>query len=110
MKAVEVLKKEGPKGFMARWKKGIQSITPEQHLKTQMIGYVGSIAGTIFAGLFFIFVYNAMWPIAIILLFNLFIQTSQFITTYQTYSAIKQVESENLLDILGVNKNESGSN
>jgi len=90
---IKNLKKHGLKGFMKKWKEGMMKLTPEQLLKAEIKGYLGSILGTIAAGLIFIFVYKTMWAISIVLFFNIIIQGSQLIAKYQQLEAFKQMES-----------------
>jgi hypothetical protein len=98
---IKNLKELGLKGFMKKWKQGIMRITPEQLLRSEIKGYIGSILGTILAGYFFIFVYERMWTIAIILGFGIIIQGSQLIGKYQQLDALKKFQSiESVDDIL----------
>jgi len=74
MTLIKNFRELGFKEFMKRWKNGILELQPEQLLKAEISGYTGSILGTLLACYVFIFVYENMWAIAIILFFNIIIQ------------------------------------
>lgn len=110
MQLIKNLKQLGFKEFGKRWKKGIMRLTPEQLIKAEIQGYIGSILGTIGACLIFIFVYETMWAIAIVLFFNIIIQGSQMIGKYQTLQHLKKAQSqmiefENLMEDKNGKKN-----
>lgn len=89
MKLITNLKKYGFKGFMAEWKKGILKITPEQLLRAEISGSIGMIVGSLLAVFFFIWVYDRMWTIAIVMGFNIIIQLAQLTTKYQQLQTFK---------------------
>jgi hypothetical protein len=96
----ESIKKEGVVGFFKRWGDGIQKIPQDALLLSEIYGYIGTILGTIAAGIIFLF-WKGMWPISIIMLFSIVITTSQLIGKYQQYKAIK-VFNKKFLDLNGV--------
>jgi hypothetical protein len=76
---------------MNRFKNGVQKITPVELLRTEIVGYVGSIIGTLFAMGFLI--YFGMWYITLAIVFNLLIQGSQLIGKWQQYNLLKKMET-----------------
>ena len=68
MKALEVIKTEGLKGFIERWKSGIQQITPEQSTKQQIIFTWITIVGIICGIVVSLYYYKFSWWITIILI------------------------------------------
>src|SRR3990167_7670328 len=71
------------KEFFKRWKKGIEEITPEQQIKTQLNGTKISIAG-IFAGIVVSFVYyDKFWWVGLILIGALINSIVQYIGLLQ---------------------------
>lgn len=100
-------KKYGWREFGRRWKKGIMRITPEQLLRSEIVGFTGSIIATILAGLIFIFLYDNLWAISIIMFFNVIIQGSSLLSKYQQLSAMKAMRSqmESIQDIMGGQQN-----
>jgi hypothetical protein len=90
-------KKLGYKEFMRRWKEGMMRIPPEDLLFSELIGYVGSIAATIFCIVIF-FLWKNMWPIALMMIFTAWIQVSQALGKWQQYATIKSMKSQ-LIDI-----------
>ena len=82
------------KEFFKRWGEGINNIPPDQLLFSEMLGFSGSILGSIFAALFFIFIVKTMWVIAIPLAFGVLIQVSQLMGKYQQYSAMKNLKTQ----------------
>jgi hypothetical protein len=87
-----------PKQFFKRWGEGIRKIPQDQLLVSEMIGFAGSIFGTLAAGLFFIFAVKNLWVLAIPLGFNVWLQISQLVGKWQQYKTIK--EFQNKLDEL----------
>lgn len=83
MKALEVIQKEGMKGFFARWKEGIDKTTPLEQTRVQ-VTFTKIIIFGILCG-FAISVYNwkVAWWLAIIL-------GGAFGNTYVSFIAIKQ--------------------
>ena len=103
MGLIKNLRQLGFKEFGKRWKQGIMRLEPEQLIRAEIKGYIGSILGTMGACLIFIFVYETMWAIAIVLFFNIIIQGSQMIGKYQTLQHLKNskeqmIEFENLME------------
>jgi len=89
---IKNFKRLGRKEFFKRWKIGIQKITPTQLLRTEMIGYVGTIVGSIICIIFFIWI--NFWVICIPISFGLLISGSSLIGKYQQYIMMKQLEKE----------------
>ena len=94
LKVMEVFKQEGAKGFFARWKQGIQKITPLQQTREQVrftwIVMIGIICGMVMT----IRSWSSMWWVTIILVGALG-------NTYLSYVALKQ--KLNLLESLELN-------
>ncbi|UCD20998.1 MAG: hypothetical protein JSW08_00405 [archaeon] len=88
------IKQEGVKGFLKRWVEGMKKIPPDQLLRSELIGYVGSILGHILAIFIFIFVVDSLWAIAVILGFSIVIQASQAIGKFQQYDAMKKLKAQ----------------
>jgi len=89
MSLIKNYKELGHKEFMKRWKSGIMKITPEQLLKAEISGSVGMIVGSLLAVFFFIWVYDRMWTIAIVMGFNILIQLAQLTAKYQQLQTFK---------------------
>lgn len=90
----KVIRKEGLKGFFKRWGDGIKKIPPDQLLKSEILGITGSILGTIAACLIFILVMDNLWPIALILGFNVIIQGSQLIGKWQQLKQMQAMKDQ----------------
>lgn len=95
------IKKAGFKGFKKRFKEGVMRITPQEQIYIEIVGYTGSIIGTIAAGV--IFVLWGLYPIILFLAFNIVIQVSQLIGKYQQYQTFKQISNFDLEQITEVN-------
>lgn len=80
--------------FFKRWGEGIKKIPQDELLFSEMLGYSGSILGTIAAGLFFIFAVKNLWIISIPLAFNVYIQLTQLAGKYQQYSIMKEFQNK----------------
>jgi hypothetical protein len=89
----ESIKQEGVKGFMKRWKDGFQKIPPDKLLESEIVGYWGNIIGTIFACIIFM-IWSRMWPLALVLIFNVVIQGSQLIGKYQQLKQMKDFKKQ----------------
>lgn len=89
----ESIKKEGVVGFFKRWGDGIQKIPPENLLMSEIYGYIGTIIGTIVAGVIFLF-WPKMWPISLVMVFSVVITASQLIGKFQQYKAIKKFKEQ----------------
>ena len=94
------IRKAGFTGFKKRFKEGVMKITPQEQLYIEIIGYIGSVIGTIAAGV--IFVIWGLYPIILFLAFNIVIQVSQLIGKYQQYQAFKQISDLNLEQVMEV--------
>ena len=100
---IKNLKQLGFKEFGKRWKRGIMKLTPEQLLKGELYGYGGSVIGTSIAGV--VFIMMGLWPIMLFLVFNIFIQLSQFIGKYQQYNTLKLItEQMDISELIGGNE------
>ena len=87
---------------MRTWKEGMMRITPIQLLKGEIKGYIGSIAGTIFAAILFLFVYDSLWAISIVMFFNVLIQAMQLISKLQQLEMYKKLDNiEDLQTTIG---------
>jgi hypothetical protein len=89
----ESIKKEGLVGFFKRWGDGIQKIPQEHLMLSEIYGYIGTILGTIVAGVIFLF-WPKMWPISLIMVFSVVITASQMIGKIQQYRAIKKFKQQ----------------
>lgn len=78
------------KEFFKRWKKGIQSITPFQQVKTTLLGLIISVVGIIWGIGFGILL--GLWWLVIILVGALFVTSMQILANYQKYRMMKKVE------------------
>jgi hypothetical protein len=104
----ESIKKEGVKGFFKRWGDGIQKIPQDRLLLSEIYGYIGTIIGTIVAGVLFFF-WPKMWPISLVMLFNVVITGSQMIGKIQQYKAIKKF-NEHFKKSIDINELVGGEN
>jgi hypothetical protein len=86
----ESIRQEGVKGFMKRWKDGLNKIPQDKLIQTELIGMWASMIATIFAGVIFM-IWSKMWPISIVLLVGLILQVSQLIQKYQQYNQVKMM-------------------
>lgn len=76
---------------MRRFKDGVMRISPEQQLKTEISGYVGSIIGLCLA--IFFLVWYGLWYISFAMAFTILIQVAQLIGKYQQYITMKTLAS-----------------
>ena len=80
------------KQFMSKWKTGIENITPVQKLKTQMNGTMITIIGLI-AGLSISLInIKTLWWLSIILVGGIITTGMQYISYYQQYKVLKNIE------------------
>lgn len=79
------------KEFFKRWKRGIMTITPIQMVRTEIIGYIGSIIGLILTEVFFIF-FSDNWFLSITIFFFIIIQAVGLIGKYQQFTSLKNLE------------------
>jgi hypothetical protein len=78
--------------FMARWKSGMESVTPLQQTRIGMLGYIA-----IFAGILWGIVVTAMinqWWLFTILIGSLVVSGVQFFGTMQKYLILTKLEKE----------------
>jgi len=84
------------KEFLARWKKGVEGITPIQQTKTTLMGIwittTGIIAGIVVNAL--IRLKDMWWWIEIILIGSLIVTGVSLLGTYQKYKAYKRIDEE----------------
>ena len=92
----ESIKIEGWKGFQARFKDGLKKISPQSLLKSEIMGIWLSIIGTLIAVFFFVFIMKNMWPIALVLGFNIIIQASQLIGKWQQLNTLNSFNSQSV--------------
>ena len=90
---VESIKQEGIKGFMKRWKAGFNKIPPEKLLEAELVGYWGTLLGTIAACIIFL-IWSGMWPLVLVLGFNVIIQVTQIIGKYQALNQMKSFQAQ----------------
>ena len=79
----------GHKGFMEKWKEGIQKVTPEQLVKTEIIGYIGNLIGIIVVCI--ILAFTSVWYIIFAFVFGLLISASQLIGKIQQLQQLKAI-------------------
>jgi hypothetical protein len=79
------------KEFMARWKKGIEGITPLQQSKSSLMGSVIVLVG-IFWGMVVTF-FAQIWWLFVILLGSLIVSLTALLGTYQKYSSFKKIDN-----------------
>jgi len=79
------------KEFFARWKEGIQKVTPLQQTKISLQGVVMVLVGVIIG---LISTFTAVWWLFIILLGSLFLTSVNLIGTLQRYFALKQLDAD----------------
>ena len=86
-------KKLSFKEFMARWRSGIQAVTPLQSTRSQLmfsyIVLVGLIGGIIVS----LLAWKTLWWLVITLIGTLGIQVLGLIGTYQKYVILKNIEN-----------------
>jgi len=93
------------KEFFKRWKRGIMSVTPIQMIRTEIIGYIGSIVGLLFASIVLIFFADS-WYMAITIFFIVIIQVIGLVGKYQQFNTLKELEKEEQIpeeDVVMVN-------
>ena len=84
------------KEFLKRWKRGIEGITPLQSTKTQLSGIWITITGII-AGIIvncLVRIKNQWWWILIILIGSLILVGINFLTTWQKYLRLKEIDNQ----------------
>ena len=67
MKAIQVIKEEGFKGFFARWKAGINQITPLQQIQAQLVFTRITLLGISLGFAVSIYFWHTAWWLSIIL-------------------------------------------
>ena len=87
---IQKLKELGIRGFMKKWLRGVQGITPLQSTKVSLWSFLPVIAGMIW-GLVITFLAKTYW-LSLILVGSLPLTIIQIISTYQRYVKLKQVE------------------
>jgi len=88
-----------PKEFFRRWKQGMKELTPTQMVHSQVVGYGGAVIGLSIA--FLALVYRTITNFnfvqlgfAIFIIFLIWLQTINFISSRQKYKTIKEVEDK----------------
>lgn len=89
----ESIKQEGWSGFMKRFKDGVHKIPPDKLLESEIVGYWGNIIATIIACVIFV-IWPKMWPISLLLVFNIVIQASQLVAKYQQLNQMKMFKQQ----------------
>ena len=79
------------KEFGVRWKQGIQNVTPLQHSKTTLFGYVIIVAGILW-GLVLSFKLKQWWLFTI-LLGSFVITSTTVLGVLQKYFVLKKIDS-----------------
>ena len=82
-KAMQVIKEEGVKGFMERWKDGIQKVTPLQQTNSQILFTYIIIVGLICGIGASLIAWKKLWWVIIILL-------GALLNTYISLISLKQ--------------------
>ena len=92
--------------FFKRWKEGIQTLSPEQLIRSKYYGLMGGVIGYILALIFLI--YDGFWYFTIVILAAAFIQSIELISTYQQINNLKKTRAamENLEEFLEVDDGE----
>ena len=80
------------KEFLARWKKGIQSVTPLQQTKISLQGVVLVLIGVV-VGIVSSFMIGIWW-LVIILFGSLFLTVINLIGTLQRYYSLKEIDKQ----------------
>ena len=80
------------KEFFARWKQGIQQVTPLQQLKSSLFGYIIVFAGIIW-GIVMAIILKQYWLMTI-LIGSFVITAVQVLGTYQKYAILSKIEKE----------------
>jgi hypothetical protein len=75
-----------------RWKQGMMNLTATQLLKSKMMGQIGTIIGIIFASVFMII--GGLWYLMIIMVFAIFMQILDYISTRKQYIECKRIEDQ----------------
>ena len=92
MRIIDNYKELGAKGFIEKWKQGIQSVTPLQQLKAQLPSFLLIFLGVLFG--IIVSIKNHSWWLLIILIGALGINLMSFLSTYQRYLTLKNVQDE----------------
>lgn len=79
------------KEFFARWKEGIEGITPEQKVKSQIWGYYITIIGLLCGVVVSIITLDRLWWLMIILIGGLVINIVQVLGLYQQMLIFKKL-------------------
>ena len=78
---------------MKRFKDGVHKIPPDKLLESEIVGYWGNIIATIIACVIFV-IWPKMWPISLLLVFNIVIQASQLVAKYQQLNQMKMFKQQ----------------
>lgn len=89
------------KEFMARWKKGLEGITPLQQTKTQLTGSYISLLGIVLGLIVCIIAYEKLWWVGIILVGALINTGATTIGVWQ-----KKKQLQNIEDLMNTNTEE----
>lgn len=82
------------KEFMTRWKAGINSVTPLQQTRSQLLFSYIVLLGVVGGLLVSIISWKSLWWLAIVLFGTLGIQILGLIGTYQKYYILKKIEDD----------------
>ena len=80
-----------PKEFGQRWKKGVEGVTPEQQLYSQIVFTWITMIGLLCGITVSIFTFKNLWWLMIILLAGLGNTAVGLIGTYQRYKSVKEI-------------------
>jgi len=80
--------------FMSRWKSGIENITPQQKLKSNIIGTRISLIGLFIGLILSIWKYKTLWWVAIVLIGALINTIVQYYGFKQQLKIFKDIEKQ----------------
>jgi hypothetical protein len=88
---VKKYKQLGTKKFFKKWGEGIEGITPLQNTRTVLISLIVMILGVVYGFIFTLLFTRTYW-LSVILGASLPITFMQFVSAYQKYVKLKEVE------------------
>lgn len=77
------------KEFMAKWKEGIQAITPLQQARVNLIGSTFVIVGVLIG--FYATIRTKLWWLLVVLIGTFFLTTMGLLGNLQKYFALKKI-------------------
>ena len=94
LKALQVIKTEGMKGFMNRWKTGIQELSPLAQLKATQKGNWVMVVGLVAGIIVMLFKLSSFWWVELILGASLFNQAITMLGIQQKINMLNKFEQE----------------